>query len=163
MSLPISIRADGSVNAVTIGAVTILFSYDTAVAFRLNDGSGFRDPTKYSKTTSKHLNQSTVGQVPEAASRDAFERALAAALTPAAPAGDPPWGDCKVAFDVEDHNALWDAEDRGGLNLPRGWKLNETDTSGARAVAVFRVEGVPTVAAGALVAEEIARIDGGGR
>ena len=54
------------------------------------------------------------------------------------------WDDMKLAFSVDDTEAVWEAL---GLNgsmlhmLPYGWSLVETDSSGARCVAVFRVEG----------------------
>ena len=57
-----------------------------------------------------------------------------------------PWGDCKVAFDAYDEDAVWAAlssSERRGKRLryalPRGWELNGTDGAGARVVAVFRV------------------------
>jgi len=62
--------------------------------------------------------------------------------------GEAPWSDCKVAFGVEDDEAVWNAD----LSLPAGWELNETDCSGARCVAVFRVDGVPNIADGEAVA-----------
>lgn len=48
----------------------------------------------------------------------------------------------KVAFSVDEVDALWDALDNQELHLPEGWSLDETDSSGARYVAVFRIEGV---------------------
>lgn len=54
-----------------------------------------------------------------------------------------PWDDCKVAFGVDDAEVVWAAEAAGALTLPRGWSLCETDSAGARCVAVFRVEGYP--------------------
>lgn len=51
-----------------------------------------------------------------------------------------PWDDCKVAFGVEGEStveSMW----YDNSMLPPGWSLDETDTSGARVVAVFRVEG----------------------
>lgn len=66
---------------------------------------------------------------------------------------DLPWTDCKVAFDVsyDRLDALWDATD--DIEWPHGWKFIETDGSGARAVAIFRVEFMLTEAAGQRVAE----------
>lgn len=67
-----------------------------------------------------------------------------------------PWGDCKLAFDVNDDDKAWryfgDAP-KGKYTdlLPDGWELVETDCSGCRAVAVFRVEGIPTVVDGTKV------------
>lgn len=57
-----------------------------------------------------------------------------------------PWGDCKVVFDIEDDDSLW--EDHPHIDWPRGWSLCETDGTGARLVAVFRVEVLPTIADG---------------
>ena len=56
---------------------------------------------------------------------------------------DMPWDDLKLAFGFDgDEEALWEAFGPGGRGaLPKGWSLNETDASGARLVAVFRVEG----------------------
>jgi hypothetical protein len=67
-----------------------------------------------------------------------------------------PWSDCKIAFGYEgyDPEDVWIAY---GLNgnalhkLPEGWRLCETDGAGARWVAVFRVECVPTVEDGKIV------------
>jgi hypothetical protein len=66
-----------------------------------------------------------------------------------------PWCDCKVAFGIEDDEAVMglfysgvhggEARHAKKLGLPPGWTLNEVDGAGARWVAVFRVEGVPTV------------------
>lgn len=59
--------------------------------------------------------------------------------------GSLPWDDCKVAFGVEDSEAFerWmeETDDGKGL-LPTGWSLCEIDGSGARYVAVFRVDGM---------------------
>ena len=54
-----------------------------------------------------------------------------------------PWDDCKVAFSVNNGDTVWHANDNGRLRLPKGWSLNGTDCSGARCVAIFRVEGIP--------------------
>lgn len=56
---------------------------------------------------------------------------------------DMPWDDLKVAFGFDgDEEGLWAAFGPGGTGtLPAGWSLNETDSSGARKVAVFRIEG----------------------
>ena len=68
-----------------------------------------------------------------------------------------PWDDCKVAFGIDDDRAVeklfYSGAASGGgearhskkLGLPPGWTLNEVDGAGARWVAVFRVDGVPTV------------------
>lgn len=54
-----------------------------------------------------------------------------------------PWSDCKVAYSVEEDAALWEWNDQHNYAppLPHGWSLCETDGSGARMVAVFRIEG----------------------
>lgn len=62
-----------------------------------------------------------------------------------------PWSDLKVAFPIGDDDALWAASDAGRLTLPAGWELCETDGAGARNVAIFRVDGVPTIADGEAV------------
>lgn len=74
-----------------------------------------------------------------------------------------PWDDCKVAFSIDDDEALWKADLEGrmtskGLKLPRGWSLNMIDGAGARWMAVFRVAGVPSVEAGKKVAAELKRV-----
>ncbi len=69
-----------------------------------------------------------------------------------------PWSDCKVAFGCDDEDAVWMASDCGRLSLPPGWSLTETDCSGARCVVIFRVEGLPTKAAGRAVAAALASI-----
>ena len=55
-----------------------------------------------------------------------------------------PWDDLKVAYGYANEDAFqsfignnWDCQGK----LPQGWTLNELDASGARCVAVFRVEG----------------------
>lgn len=69
-----------------------------------------------------------------------------------------PWDDCKVAFGIDDDQAVeklfysgipsGESRHAKKLGLPPGWTLNEVDGAGARWVAVFRVDGVPTVADG---------------
>lgn len=63
-----------------------------------------------------------------------------------------PWTDCKVAFAIEDPERLWNiwkGKRLPGLKLPDGWELNETVISGAAGyVAIFRVNGVPSIADG---------------
>lgn len=74
------------------------------------------------------------------------------------PADELPWDDLKVAFGVADDEAVWNWLDGG--RLPIGWTLCETDGSGARCVAVFRVEGrMPTREAGMHVAELLSHVD----
>jgi hypothetical protein len=59
---------------------------------------------------------------------------------------DIPWDDLKVAFSYDgDVEKLWKRVESGRRKFPDGWKLVESDTSGARAVVVFRVEGIPSV------------------
>ncbi|OXR48133.1 hypothetical protein PuT2_14005 [Pusillimonas sp. T2] len=61
---------------------------------------------------------------------------------------DAPWDDLKVAFGCDDDEALWKAVESEKIHFPKGWKLIETDGSGARVVAIFRVDRIPTVADG---------------
>lgn len=67
------------------------------------------------------------------------------------PAEGLPWSDLKVAFDWTPPYNDDDPEDFGGLGLlmkqawPEGWEITEVDGSGARYVAVFRVEGMPAI------------------
>ena len=68
-----------------------------------------------------------------------------------------PWSDCKVAFGINNPDRWISAHDRGAIVLPFGWEWNEVDSSGARSVIVFRVEGVPTVEDGREVARTIRR------
>lgn len=54
------------------------------------------------------------------------------------------WSDCKVAFSVDDEQVVWEHFGPGTkspFRLPEGWELCQTDASGYRAVAVFRVDG----------------------
>lgn len=73
-----------------------------------------------------------------------------------------PWDDCKVAFGFDEQerdseellNNIWDAEIRDSESSiwPKGWSINEVDTSGARMVVVFRIKaGVPSHSDGRLV------------
>ena len=71
---------------------------------------------------------------------------------------DFPWSDCKVAFGCDDENKLWAADKAGRLALPTGWSLNETDCSGARCVAIFRVEGALRVEDGNAVLATLHRV-----
>lgn len=68
---------------------------------------------------------------------------------------DLPWSDMKVAFGLDDDEPLdrwWSSTARNKRRLPPGWSLNEIDGSGARWVAVFRVEDrIPTLAEGEAV------------
>lgn len=87
MSLPVTLRPYGAnLASVFLGKVTIVFSYDTAVAFT-NDATGesLVDPTPYSRTTAKHLAETGYKHEPRAASRDAFVAALSEALKGALP------------------------------------------------------------------------------
>jgi hypothetical protein len=62
---------------------------------------------------------------------------------------DQPWDDLKVSFGFDDSDErsvklleeIWD-DGLGGESIwPEGWSIDETDTSGARMVVVFRIEG----------------------
>lgn len=66
---------------VTLGEVTVLFSYETAVAFTMPLMNWIVDPTKYSKTTTRHINAAIPKdwQAP-ALNRENFETALEKAL-----------------------------------------------------------------------------------
>lgn len=70
-----------------------------------------------------------------------------------------PWSDLKVCFGCSDNiERLWRAEADGRLSLPDGWRLNETDISGAAGyVAIFRVEVLPTPADAYRVKAELRR------
>ncbi len=71
--------------------------------------------------------------------------------------GLPPWHDMKAAYGLSNPDRLWAALDRGKAVLPSGWELCETDSSGARCVAVFRITGIPTVADGRAIASVVRR------
>lgn len=67
---------------------------------------------------------------------------------------DFPWTDCKVAFEVDNENALWEAIEYGNLTFPEGWELTDTDcygTEGELAIAIFRVETLLTLEDGLIV------------
>lgn len=72
--------------------------------------------------------------------------------------GKTPWDDCKVAFSVSDGTTIWDSVQCGDMSLPDGWELVKTDSAGARVVAVFCVDGVPSMQDGAQVLAEIERL-----
>lgn len=67
------------------------------------------------------------------------------------------WDDLKVAFGCENPERLWRSQEADKLSLPAGWELCETDCAGARCVAVFRVEVLPTVADGYKVKAQLRR------
>ena len=78
-----------------------------------------------------------------------------------------PWDDCKVAFGIDDDRAVeklfyygfgGEAKHAKKFGLPSGWTLDEVDGAGARWVAVFRVDGVPTVRDGKRVVEVLRRL-----
>ncbi len=73
-----------------------------------------------------------------------------------------PWSDCKVAYGIDDADRAWGrlAPENGtpAATLPDGWSLNETDCSGARCVAIFRIDGVPSVEDGKVVLALLCRI-----
>lgn len=79
-----------------------------------------------------------------------------AALMPAATGEERvPWCDCKVAFGIDDPETFerWmDRTDDGEGLLPAGWTLCETDGTGARYVAIFRVDGALALGDGSAVA-----------
>lgn len=71
-------------------------------------------------------------------------------LLPASTEEQEPWDDMKIAFGFDGDTTngslimeIWDDQLDGRSIWPQGWSLVETDTQGARAVAVFRVEGRP--------------------
>jgi len=67
-----------------------------------------------------------------------------------------PWSDCKVAFGVDDNDAFerWMEHTNWAEGLlPEGWSICEKDWSGARAVVVCRVEGLPDPRDGQIVKE----------
>lgn len=68
-----------------------------------------------------------------------------------------PWNDLKVAYGVNNPERLWKAEQAGKTKFPAGWEFNETDGSGARFVAIFRVDVLPTVEDGRKVKAELRR------
>ncbi len=74
---------------------------------------------------------------------------------------DMPWGDLKVAFGVDaGADDIFDRFDND-RDLPTGWELNETDSSGARMVAVFRVDHAPTLEEGRIVEAILAALTEG--
>lgn len=81
MSDPISISTDNKATIVRLGGVDILFSYTSCVAFRAA-GAALVDPTYrgMSATTSKHINGAGFKSAPDAASTEAFTKALGKAL-----------------------------------------------------------------------------------
>lgn len=70
-----------------------------------------------------------------------------------------PWAVLKVCFSCGDNvERLWRASETGRLELPDGWKLSETDISGASGyVAIFEVDGLPIPADGYKVKAELRR------
>lgn len=71
-----------------------------------------------------------------------------------------PWDDLKVAFGIgENVDRLWRAHDAGKMAFPDGWEMSETDSSGARTVAVFRVSVMPTEADAFKVKAQLRRFD----
>lgn len=71
-----------------------------------------------------------------------------------------PWDDCKVAFSIDDDRPLWRRYDDSRLtaDLPADWSLCEVDGSGARLVAVFRIERIPSAEDGRKVLSMLRRI-----
>lgn len=80
MKTPALIVNGANSATVLLNGVAVLFSYETAVGFTDKAGARLRDPTTYSNTTAKHLSGAGYKDAPKAASRDAFEQALAEAL-----------------------------------------------------------------------------------
>jgi hypothetical protein len=74
-----------------------------------------------------------------------------------------PWSDCKVAFGCYSDDFIWKhltpKTGTSSKRLPVNWELCETDGSGARCVAIFQVEGIPTAEEGATVSKLIEKID----
>lgn len=71
-----------------------------------------------------------------------------------------PWNDCKVAYGIDEDRVLWRRFDDGRLaaDLPAGWSLTEVDGAGARLVAVFRIDGIPSAEDGKKVLSMLRRI-----
>lgn len=71
-----------------------------------------------------------------------------------------PWDDCKVAFGVDDDAGLWRWSEKAApkASLPTGWAFDGTDGSGARLVAIFRVDGIPAASDGNRVLAFLRRI-----
>jgi hypothetical protein len=75
-----------------------------------------------------------------------------------------PWCDMKVAFDVDAAaDVIFDyfqtPTTGAPRNLPEGWELNETDSAGARMVAVFRITGLPSIEDGKQVVAALAAVE----
>lgn len=66
-----------------------------------------------------------------------------------------PWTDCKIAFEINDDTKLWELFDNKELNLPRGCELVETDCSGGRIVAIFRIDNLLTISIGTKIEKEL--------
>jgi hypothetical protein len=71
-----------------------------------------------------------------------------------------PWCDCKVAYGIEEEEPLWAWHDKYNYKppLPTGWSLCETDGSGGRMVAIFRIEGEPRREDGDRVAQILSEL-----
>jgi len=53
-----------------------------------------------------------------------------------------PWDDCKVAFGTTaDSDAIFAWAERYQKHFPAGWTFDGVDSSGARTVVLFRVQG----------------------
>ena len=73
-----------------------------------------------------------------------------------------PWdGGCRVAFGVSDGYAIWDKFEKTlwRERLPKGWKVDQLDTAGARSAMVFWVECVPAVEDGRAVRRLLNRME----
>lgn len=76
---------------------------------------------------------------------DEIVDAVVAAITPQPSETDEGWCDVKVAFAIDDEEVLWNTTWNAPQDIwPKGWKHAETISSGARCVAVFRVDHLPT-------------------
>jgi hypothetical protein len=62
----------------------ILFSYETPVAFRVRGGERvwYKTPTRYSRTTSRHIGEVAFGPSHVFPTQEAFDAAIAALTTP---------------------------------------------------------------------------------
>ena len=89
-----------------------------------------------------------------------FQRGVVRGALEAASVITAPWDDCKVAYGIDDLGAfeVWMASsDDEKDELPVHWTFVETDTSGARAVAVFRIDGIAWPSDGRAVLETLRR------
>lgn len=83
MTIELDIRAANEAN-VTIGPLTVWFSYRTPIAFQLDGAKRVARENSWGPTTGKHLNHTGVDQA-DRISGEAFEAALAAITANLAP------------------------------------------------------------------------------